>query len=91
MLYISVCAGVGEEILFRAAVQPLLGLVWTSLLFVALHGYLNPFDRRLFVYGLLMTAFILIVGIFFIQFGIWPCIAAHIAIDYVLLRRLSAL
>ena len=34
VVFISFCAGVGEEILFRAAVQPLLGLWITSVLFV---------------------------------------------------------
>ncbi|MFM7106551.1 MAG: CPBP family intramembrane glutamic endopeptidase, partial [Flavobacteriales bacterium] len=38
MIYVSVCAGVGEEILFRGALQPLFGIIITSLLFVAIHG-----------------------------------------------------
>ena len=47
ILLISLCAGVGEEMLFRGAVQPFLGIPITSVLFVAIHGYLNPRDWRL--------------------------------------------
>src|SRR5687768_2300463 len=44
ILFYSFCAAVGEEILFRGAVQPYLGIWLTSIAFIALHGYLNPFN-----------------------------------------------
>jgi membrane protease YdiL (CAAX protease family) len=34
---LAVSAGVCEEVLFRGAIQPRLGLVWTSIVFAALH------------------------------------------------------
>lgn len=40
ILLIALSAGVGEEMLFRGVVQPLLGLLWTALLFGAMH-FLN--------------------------------------------------
>ena len=43
-IFLSLCAGVGEELLFRAGIQPFLGVVSTSILFIALHGYLNPLN-----------------------------------------------
>ena len=50
ILYVSLCAGIGEEILFRGAIQPLIGIIFTAVVFVVLHGYLNPKDARISVY-----------------------------------------
>jgi membrane protease YdiL (CAAX protease family) len=49
LILISVMSGVGEEALFRGALQPILGVVITSLLFGALH--VGP-DRRYLVWTL---------------------------------------
>ena len=62
ILFISFCAGFGEEILFRAGVQPLLGIWITSILFVAIHGYLNPKNIALSMYGIFMCLIIVGVG-----------------------------
>ena len=45
-LFLSFCAAVGEELLFRAGLQSFLGPFLCSIVFVALHGYLNPFNLR---------------------------------------------
>ena len=50
IIFISVCAGVGEELFFRGAIQPMLGVWMTAILFVLLHGYLNPFNMSLTMY-----------------------------------------
>ncbi|MEY3398022.1 MAG: hypothetical protein RL220_616, partial [Bacteroidota bacterium] len=55
ILFVSFCAGVGEELLFRGALQPLMGIPLTSVFFVAIHGYLNPTDWRISVYGIALT------------------------------------
>jgi CAAX protease family protein len=47
LILVAVMSGVGEEVLFRGALQPELGLVATSLLFGALH--VGP-DRRYLVW-----------------------------------------
>jgi uncharacterized protein len=86
---ISVCAGIGEELLFRGALQPLLGIVPTSIIFVAIHGYLNPSRGRLIVYGLFMTVIISIMGFMTIFWGIIPAIIAHTLIDVVLLHQMQ--
>ena len=54
ILFYSFCAGVGEEILFRGALQLLLGLWFTAVIFVFLHGYLTLSDWRKSIYGLFL-------------------------------------
>lgn len=83
-LFLSLCAGVGEELLFRQGIQSFTGVLITSILFVALHGYLNPFNLRFSVYGLIVIPFILLISYGLDAFGIWFCIAAHFAYDAVL-------
>ena len=89
IILISFCAGVGEEILFRGAIQPMLGVWLTSIIFVALHGYLNPANWRISIYGIFMTFIIAGLGYFTIEFGIISAMAAHMMIDVVLLYLLS--
>ena len=82
--FLSLCAGVGEEFLFRSGIQPFLGWIITSIGFVALHGYLNPWNWRFSLYGLLILPFIFLLSLGYYEFGIWFCIAAHFAYDAVL-------
>ena len=44
ILFLSLCAGFGEEILFRIAIQQWLHPVLATIAFVAIHGYINPRD-----------------------------------------------
>ncbi len=83
-IFLSFCAGFGEEILFRVGVQHWLGIWITSILFIAIHGYLNPKKWRLSLYGILLLPFILSLGFWFAPFGIWFCIAAHFSYDLML-------
>jgi membrane protease YdiL (CAAX protease family) len=85
ILLISLCAGVGEEMLFRGAIQPFLGIPITSVLFVAIHGYLNPRDWRLSVYGIFMTAGIALLGYLCQTRGLLSAIVGHTLIDVYLL------
>lgn len=80
--FLSLCAGVGEELLFRAGVQFYLGPIVTSILFVAIHGYLNPMNLKMSLYGLVVLPFIIGISYAFIDYGIWFCIAAHFAYDF---------
>jgi uncharacterized protein len=89
IILISVCAGVGEELFFRGVVQPLLGIWPTAVLFVLLHGYLNPFNLPLTLYGVFMVLVIGVMGLFTEHIGIITAISAHVAIDYFLLQKLS--
>lgn len=83
-LFLSFCAGIGEELLFRSGIQPLLGPLITSILFIALHGYLNPFNWRFSIYGLIALPFILLISYSVGSFGLWFAIAAHFGYDAVL-------
>lgn len=89
VVFISICAGVGEELLFRAALQPLWGIWITSIVFVALHGYLNPMDWRMSIYGIYLTIVIIGIGFMYQYWGIWAAASAHTAVDIVLLHYLS--
>lgn len=56
-LALAVGAGIGEEILFRGALQPVLGIWFTSLLFAVVHvqyGLLNPATLVLFLLALIL-------------------------------------
>lgn len=83
-IFLSFCAAVGEELLFRAGLQSFLGPIFCSLLFVALHGYLNPMNLRFSVYGLIVLPFILLISYGLEPFGLLFCMAAHFSYDAIL-------
>lgn len=89
ILFVSFCAGVGEELFFRAGIQPFLGIGLTSVLFVALHGYLNPSNWRISIYGVCMVGIIAVFGYLFEKWGIWTVMVAHMVFDWVLLTFLT--
>lgn len=82
--FLSLCAGVGEELLFRSGVQFYLGPIITSVIFVAIHGYLNPFKWKMSLYGLIVLPFILLISYGYEEFGLWFSIGAHFSYDLVL-------
>lgn len=88
-VFLSICAGVGEELLFRSGVQFYLGPIITSVVFVAIHGYLNPFNWRMSLYGLIVLPFIFLISYGFMEFGLWFAIAAHFSYDLVLFLSMS--
>ncbi len=67
----------------------MLGIWVTSFLFVLLHGYLNPFNIPLTVYGFYMVLVIGVMGLMTEHFGILSAMIAHTLIDIILLRELS--
>ena len=88
-IFLSICAGVGEEILFRSGFQFYFGPIITSVFFVAIHGYLNPMNWRMSLYGLIVLPFILIISYGFIEYGLWFSIIAHFSYDLVLFLVIS--
>lgn len=88
-IFLSICAGVGEEFLFRAGIQFYLGPIITSVIFVAIHGYLNPFNWKMSLYGIIVLPFILIISFALEEFGIWFCIGAHFSYDLILFLSIS--
>jgi membrane protease YdiL (CAAX protease family) len=87
--FVSLCAGVGEELLFRGAIQPFMGIPLTSVLFVAIHGYLSPKNWRLSIYGIYMSIAIAVLGYFTVKFGLLAAIIGHTVIDIYLLHYLQ--
>lgn len=83
-VFLSLCAGIGEELLFRSGIQFYLGPVITSVLFVAVHGYLNPFNWRQSLYGIVVLPLSFLMGYGYEWYGLWFSIAVHSAYDFTL-------
>lgn len=83
-VFLSLCAGIGEELLFRSGIQFYLGPVITSVLFVAVHGYLNPFNWRQSLYGIVVLPLSFLLGYGYEWYGLWFSIAVHSAYDFTL-------
>lgn len=88
-LLLSLCAGIGEEYLFRITLQEWLHPLIVAVIFVAVHGYLNPWDWETTQYGLLILAFIIALSFAVDVQGLWFCIGAHAAYDFVLFYHWS--
>ncbi len=87
-VFFSFCAGVGEEILFRAGIQPFLGILVTSVFFVAIHGYLNVRHLNIFAYGLIMVGISIGLGYLFQEIGLISAIVAHTVFDIIMFSYL---
>jgi len=81
IVFYSACAGVGEEVLFRAGIQPLIGIWPAAILFVFLHGYLHPYNLNLTIYGLFLVVICSGFGYLFKFFGLTSCVIAHFIYD----------
>ena len=88
IVLISICAGVGEEIMFRGVLQEFFGVIFTSILFVAIHGYLTFKNWALSIYGFVMTIIIMGLGYIYEFWGVFIPIVAHTVIDLVLLLEI---
>jgi hypothetical protein len=89
IVMVSICEGVGEEILFRGILQSYFGIWITALGFVAIHGYLNPLDWRISIYGAYMTAAIVVIGYLNQLYGLTSAMLAHTIIDIILFVKLT--
>jgi len=65
-----------------------MGIIITAILFVAIHGYLNPRNWRISIYGVFMTAGIVLLGYLAETMGLLVAIVAHTIIDIYLLNRM---
>jgi membrane protease YdiL (CAAX protease family) len=84
IIFYSFCAGVGEELLFRAGIQPFLGVWLTSLIFIALHGYISFSDLPMAMYGIFMVAVSAGMGYLLIYRGIYAAMSAHFIFDVIM-------
>jgi len=85
-LQLSLFAGAGEELLFRGAIQPLLGIWITSLIFVGLHGYFKFKSAGHIIFGVLMFALSVLLGYIFREAGLIAAMTAHAVYDLIMLK-----
>lgn len=90
ILFLSFCAGVGEEIVFRGMIQPWLGILTTSFLFIALHGYMSYSSWPKVIFGLILFAVGTVLGILGEYVGLLAAIVAHIIYDIVAFHRIQS-
>lgn len=88
VLFASLCAGIGEEIMFRGGFQPLFGVWITAIIFIAIHGYLSLEDMGVFFYGALMVVMSAGLGYLTNWIGIAAAMAGHAAFDVLMFWHL---
>jgi membrane protease YdiL (CAAX protease family) len=76
-LAVSLSAGIGEEVLFRGALQPRFGLVLTSLLFAVGHAHygLSPAMVEVFIVSL-------VLGLVRLRTNTTTCLVVHAGYDF---------
>lgn len=90
MLGIAISAGIGEELFFRGALQPVIGLVPTAILFGLGHTG-GPFRRETLPYFLYTLLWGLIFGwAYDAAQALWPLIVAHAGFDFAILLYLRS-
>ena len=86
-LWLAVVSSFGEEILFRGALQPILGIWLTSIGFGFLHldpdGGVSVWTAWAMVAGLLLGTIVDVTG------SLWPAILVHFLINFVGILGLS--
>lgn len=85
MVYVSLVAGITEEFLFRGAIQPIIGIWWTSLLFIGIHGYIRAQSTTHILYTLFTFILSTVLGVLFIYVGLVSAMAAHFIYDVIVL------
>lgn len=86
IILLSLSAGIGEELLFRGAIQHWLGIWPTAVVFIFLHGYLHPGNKPLFIYGLILLPVSAGFGYLLVSQGIIAAMIAHFLIDVILMQ-----
>ena len=87
VLFASFSAGVGEELFFRAGIQPFLGIWLTSILFIAIHSYIKMTKAWLF-FGITMIVMSAGLGYLYEYVGLISAMSAHAAFDVMGFRSL---
>ncbi len=93
-LWFGLGAGIGEELLFRGALQPIVGIWWASFIFTAAHFRSGQFHSMNWQ-KLFHAASVFIAGLFlgyvFLEIGLIAAMVTHAVVDVVSLfsaRRL---
>lgn len=91
IISISLIVGITEEIMFRAAIQPIVGIWLASIFFTAVHlnfdfSAIKKSDLPFIFLSVGMVFIVsLIMGVLFAQFGLFTSIAAHTIYDAIVL------
>lgn len=85
-LQLSFFAGMGEELLFRGAVQPLIGIWLTSVIFIGLHGYFKFTTVGHFLFSGMMFGLSVALGYIFEYAGLIAAMSAHATYDIIMLQ-----
>jgi|AntRauTorcE11898_2_1112593.scaffolds.fasta_scaffold14579_3 membrane protease YdiL (CAAX protease family) len=83
---LSFFAGSGEELLFRGAIQPLLGNALTAVIFIGIHGYFKFKTPGHIFFGVMMFSLSFMLGILFEQVGLISAMIAHTVYDVIMLQ-----
>lgn len=89
-IQLSAFAGVGEELLFRGAIQPLLGIWVTSFIFIAIHGYFKFKSVGHMLFGLTMFGLSILLGYLFEYSGLIAAMTAHAVYDVIMLKLVQS-
>jgi len=84
--WVAVAAGFGEELLFRGALQPLIGIWLASALFVLLHvrAYrFNSLNKRVLFQAAMLFALSVALGFIAIYVGLVAAMLVHAGLDVV--------
>lgn len=85
-VWISLAAAIGEEVLFRAALQPLLGVWITSVIFLLTHTPVYQFrklDKATLVQAAGVFGVSVALGFIYQYVGLLAAVLVHVAIDVV--------
>lgn len=87
---ISIAAGVGEELFFRALLQPLLGLWPASVLFALAHVSMPPTLRAKLAFACFTLAAGLGLGLLYERAGLTAVITTHAVYDLLVLLAMNS-
>jgi len=90
-LQVSLFAGIGEEILFRGALQPIVGIWFASAFFIAIHGYFKFKSAGHIHFGIMMFALSMMLGVLFETAGLVSAMTAHAVYDMLMLKNVDKL
>ncbi|MBW2253922.1 MAG: CPBP family intramembrane metalloprotease, partial [Deltaproteobacteria bacterium] len=76
---LATCSAVGEELVFRGALQPEIGVIWATVAFAAVHV---PFEPDMWPWPLFALAVgVLLAGLFEITGAVVAPVSAHLVIN----------
>lgn len=85
MILVALVAGLSEEVFFRATLQPMLGIWFTSLLFVLAHVGVGKLSWAKVGFGAFVFSLSVLFGFTYEQVGLVAAIIAHASYDLVFL------